>query len=340
MRLLAMLAVAAQHGLTVTGHYDWTRVTLSGVTIGQFGVAIFCALSGWFALDGAVPAGRWLWRRLARLYPAFWLATLFAFGLALLLHRPVTIYLFLSQMAGTGFFTHGWDLVNVVSWFISLILLCYFLAAIARSTLFPGLVMAIVAALAVLLVVSGMEIALSRHVLCFAIAAAVKRTGRPLLLVPAGALFIPMLWWQPSFLYAVVAFPALSAAQSWRAAPPRLVARCAALCYEFFLLHGLFLAGAARIIQSAPLAIFLGLAATVPAALALYHSTQWLRRRSSTILWLSFVSTARESSGKVDPIAAIGQCYHPRFQCGGDDRPVPRQRLGADQAAGGDHRRR
>lgn len=298
-RLLAMMIVAAQHGLTVTGHYDWTRISASGLTIGQFGVAIFCALSGWFALDGFRPAGSWLWGRLARLFPAYWLATLFAFALAIILHRPMTIGLFLSQMAGTGFFTHGWDLVNVVSWFISLILLCTLLAAIARSTRHPGLVMAAFAATAILLVATGTEIALSRHVLSFALAAALRKTGYPILLLPTGALFMTLLWLQPSFLYAFAALPVLWAAQSARALSPRLLSRAAGLCYEFFLLHGIFLAGAARVIPSTSLAILAGLIATLPAALALHHFTQWLRCRTAKVGWQTRFSAALDGTGKV-----------------------------------------
>lgn len=272
LRLFAMVVVIAQHGLTVVGHYDWTMLTPSGVTVGQFGVAIFCALSGWFALSGNTAPGPWLFTRLAKLYPAYWIATVFAFGLALAMGRSVTLWLFVSQMAGTGFFTHGWALVNVVSWFISLIVLCYLLAAIARLSKRKVWAMAAFGAIAILVLALRLEIPLSRHVIVFAVAAVAGGSNRPKLLLGVALALVPFIFLQPSFVYAIVALPVLWLFQHRIAIVSALVTKLADHTYEFFLLHGIFLAGAATITHSVPLAIAIGVGGAVPAAVLLKHA--------------------------------------------------------------------
>jgi peptidoglycan/LPS O-acetylase OafA/YrhL len=295
LRLLAMAIVSLQHGLTVVGHYDWTMLGSSGVSLGQFGVALFCALSGWFAL---APSSRaplsWLAARLVRLYPAYWLATLFAFGLALALQRPVTLGQFPSQMAGTGFFTHGWNLVNVVSWFVSLIILCYGLATLARMSADAGRTMLAFGLLAVLLLASHAEIALSRHVIVFVAAALAGRRRRSVMLMLYAGLLLPLLAFQPSFIYAVVALPVLWLFRQGVVSSAPVATGLANYCYEFFLLHGLFLAAGARLIPSAPLAILVGIAATVPASVLLKLAA---RRLSSLVVGMVLRPVWRGGSG-------------------------------------------
>ncbi len=281
LRLIAMAIVVAQHGLTAVGHYDWTVLTTSGVTVGQFGVSFFCALSGWFALSNHTAPGSWLLSRLAKIYPAYWIATLFAFGLALAMGRPITPWLFVSQMAGTGFFTHGWDLVNVVSWFVSLILLCYLLAMAARLSHHPAPVMTAFCAVAAILVASQYEISLSRHVIVFAAAAVAGINGRSKMLLGFTALLVPLLLLQPSFVYAIVALPLLWLFRQSFSLASALVTALAGYTYEFFLLHGIFLAGAARIISSSALAIAVGVACAVPAAILL----KYVAARISTFVY-------------------------------------------------------
>lgn len=277
LRLIAMATVVAQHGLTATGHYDWTNLTSSGISIGQFGVAIFCAVSGWFAVgNGRDSPGRWLIARFTKLYPAYWLTTLFAFGIAIVMGRQVTFGLFLSQMAGTGFFTHGWDLVNVVSWFMSLLLLCYLLAAVARCTAHPAVMMIIFCAVAIALVALQIEISLSRHIIVFTAAAAARLSRREISLLLCGLLLSPLLILQPSFIYAVMALPALWLFQKLDGFESVFLGVVAAYTYEFFLLHGIFLAGAAKLIKSAPLAIIVGVVCTIPAAFLLRRAAQML----------------------------------------------------------------
>ncbi len=269
LRLLAMAVIVLQHGLSIVGHYDWTQLTTDGITFGQFGVGIFCALSGWFALSRDGDPGRWLAERLARVYPAYWLATLFAFALALAIGRPVTPWLFLSQMAGTGFMTHGWNLINGPTWFVSLILLCYLLAAAARLSRYPVAAMSAIWLLATLCVVLEIEIALSRHIIAFAAAAVAGAHRRPALLLFFAAALVPLLAVQSSVVFAIAALPIFWLFREKIAIPSLGVTLLVGYCYEFFLLHGLFLNGAANLTRSPLWVIVLGTAATAPAAFLL-----------------------------------------------------------------------
>jgi len=268
LRLLAMAIITVQHGLSVIGHYDRTQIT-AGCTLGQFGVAIFCGLAGWFAIGGRQATGAWLAARLVRLFPAYWAATLLAFALAVGLGRPVTAGLFVSQMLGLGYFSHGMALVNVVSWFISLILLCYALAALARLSSRPRLCMVVFSAGALALVLSGAETVLARHVLAFTAAAAVAASGRPHLALVAGSGITLAALLAPGLLVAGVALIAIGLFQapvlpSWQA-----VTAASACTYEYFLLHGLFLQAGVTLAGPSATGLVLGLIASVPAVLLL-----------------------------------------------------------------------
>jgi len=78
LRGAAALAVVAFHALQWTG---------GGFEVGRAGVDVFFVISGfimWTIADGrAVSAGGFLWRRLTRVAPAYWIATLGVAGVAL-----------------------------------------------------------------------------------------------------------------------------------------------------------------------------------------------------------------------------------------------------------------
>jgi peptidoglycan/LPS O-acetylase OafA/YrhL len=124
-----MACVALQHVLSGPGSEP--GAVLGGLTLGQLGVAGFCALSGYFSLrSGDQKTARWLLQRLDRLFVPYWisLASIFAVNWAIG-YKPVSTGLVVSEFLGTGYFTHPGRLVGVHVWFISLILVCYGLAA-------------------------------------------------------------------------------------------------------------------------------------------------------------------------------------------------------------------
>lgn len=286
LRLLAMACVTVQHGLSVIGHYEWTQIT-PGCTLGQFGVAIFCALAGWFALEsrqtpGACP-GLWMRARLIRLFPAYWVATLLAFGLAVATGRPITAGLFVSQMLGLGYFTHGMELINVVSWFISLILLCYALAMLARLSPWPQLYMALFSVGALALALSGVETVLARHILAFTAAATISTSREPRWVLVAGSVVALTAILQPGLLVASVALILLGVFQRWVRRSVTAVEVMAAYTYEYFLLHGLFLHAGARLVAPSATGLMVGLLASVPAVVLLKRFADAVAARIATV---------------------------------------------------------
>lgn len=231
LRLFAMVLVTLQHGMAVAGYYEQT--TWRNVNLGQMGVGLFCALSGYLAfLGGAAPAIGWLKKRLWQIYPAYWIATVAAFLLTWAAGtKRVDTRLFLSQMAGTGYFTHGWELVNVVSWFISLILLCYVIAFVGKWLGAPRLMLVFATIIAIALLATRSEIALSRHVLTFCVAGLIAQAyPRPaVMLAVVASLFGAALLWPQSF-YAAFSIALLALALAWQAPRDQVDPRCEQLC--------------------------------------------------------------------------------------------------------------
>ncbi len=282
LRLLALGLVTWQHAASVFGHYETTQ--WRGISPGQSGVAIFCAIAGMLAFR-EVPAhvGQWLKRRLLRLFPAYWIVTLLAFALTMVAsEKAATAGLFVSQMLGLGYFTHGWALVNVVSWFLSLILLCYLLAAVGWSSKRPMPILAAVAIAATLLLVFRIEVPLSRHVLAFALAGMAALGAFPAwLALLGGGLFLAGIVFDPQFFYAGLALSLV-----WLAGAQRLpdlpgAALPAAYSYEYFLVHGIALSAAVRLLGETPLALLLAIAAAMASAVLLHWLVATLMNRSA-----------------------------------------------------------
>jgi len=278
LRLLAIVLVTVQHAMSVTDHYALTQVgTLS---LGQAGVALFCALSGFLAARDPRPASRWLWRRLLRIYPAYWIVMAASFVVTRAFHdKPFTAYQLLSQMAGIGFFTHGWELVNVVSWFISLILLCYTVTFVAKVTGKPILLYLSAAAVAGLLLAGHWESSLSRHMITFCLAGVCGLMGRRLP-IRAGwivAALVLCQWLNPQFLYGALSLLLLTVALALPtlSLPGGTVA--GGYVYEYFLLHGIFLDGAMRLLPAYPgVAVALGIATAALGAISLRALLTWI----------------------------------------------------------------
>lgn len=267
LRLLAMILITVQHGMSALDLYALTSP--GGVNLGQLGVAVFCAISGYLAFHGRdVAPGHWFLTRLRQIFPAYWVAMLFSFMLTWAFQvKDFDTWQVASQMLGLGYFTHGWNLVNVVSWFISLILLCYLIAALAKWLRRPGIVLALASLVAWILVFQEWEVDLSRHILAFSLAGLLRlHGGRVWILAP---LLISCPPW-PQFSYAAIALMLVFLLAPWRGALPPLVKGMANHAYEFFLLHGIFLVGGTRLLPTHPLpGIALGIAAAMVAAIGL-----------------------------------------------------------------------
>ncbi|CAH1385703.1 acyltransferase family protein [Candidatus Nitrotoga sp. M5] len=288
LRLFAMILVTLQHGMAVAGYYEQT--TWENINLGQVGVGLFCALSGYLAFSGgAAPAIDWLKKRLWQIYPAYWITTIAAFLLTWAAGtKSIDGWLFLSQMAGTGYFTHGWELINVVSWFISLILLCYVIAFICKWLSAPRLILIIVVIITLALLATRSEVDLSRHILSFCVAGLIAQTcQRPavLLAVISSLLCAAFLW--PQSFYAAFSIALLALALAWHTSDTWLTSVSRNYVYEYFLVHGIFLVGFARFapqqkLLSGTIAITLAIVAAVILKKLTERLVAWLRRYDST----------------------------------------------------------
>ena len=278
-----MVLVTIQHALAVHGYYDQT--TWGGVNVGQTGVAIFCALSGFlaFRIDVTKPLV-WFKRRLVQIFPAYWLVTIASFALTLISgSKEVTWSLFISQMLGTGFFTHGWELVNVVSWFVSLILLCYVVALVAYLSGYVGPVLLVVIGLCGGLLYTKGEVDLSRHVLTFAVAGliAYKQISAPVIAFVAVAGFALSVFSSIQFVYVSSALVFMCLALVWKARGYPLTRVASAYTYEFFLVHGILLVVLAQFMSGTPVpSVLVALCGAIVAAVMLRRFVVFL----STVL--------------------------------------------------------
>lgn len=279
LRIFALFLVTWQHAASVFGAYAETQ--WHGISPGQTGVGLFCAISGYLAFRAA-PANtaNWFGRRLLSIFPSYWIVTVLAFAMTMIVgsNKPITFGLFASQMLGLGYFTHGWELVNVVSWFISLILLCYAFACAARQFSNPGIFWGLIVILALVAVTTRTEVALSRHVLAFALGALYSlRAARPSLVIVAAVLVGVGIWIDEQVFYSGFALLALSLAEAGWIWEPHIIRRVAAYTYEYFLVHGICLVAAARFIPSVPLSILVAVTGACGAAVALHYLDAFLK---------------------------------------------------------------
>ena len=228
-RLASALAVAVGHCWTI--YNDFEVLTVGTMRVGRSGVAILCAIGGYFAfLSRKGPSLPWLWKRLARVYPPFWATvTILVLANHWFHQRPVSLGLIVSEYAGIGFFTHGY-ILGVHLWFISLILVCYVGAALIRKHVW---LMPFVAAPLVFMEADVAELAL-----CFLLggATAVTRSWWPPALGIASGILLGIEF-NPDFRYLAIAGLAMLLAPRSTAKSPPWIASSAQASYEFYLLH-------------------------------------------------------------------------------------------------------
>jgi peptidoglycan/LPS O-acetylase OafA/YrhL len=244
LRLLAIVYVTIHHVRSVGGLPTWPP----SVSLGDLGIGIFCVISGYLAFRTAERPWPWLRKRLLRLYPAYWIATILAFALNWATHyKAADLGLFASQLTGLGYFWYGREaLVNQPTWFVSLILLCYGVAFIAKCARRPalGLMVALLAA-------GGVCIYPGSH--------------------PAAVFLI---------LFCLAGLAAIAGVQLPRRPSPRWLALPTDYIYEYFLVHGIFIAGAAKLFPTHPMlaACTIGVAASAIAAVGLKWLVRWAIR--------------------------------------------------------------
>jgi peptidoglycan/LPS O-acetylase OafA/YrhL len=245
LRLVAMALVTVQHALTLTSHDRWT--TFRSINVGQLGVALFLGISALLGSLSHRPPVPWLMQRLRRLYPAYWLTMAACFALVWITrYKRFGWGLVASQMLGLGLFTHGENLINVPTWFISLLLVCYFALFLGRLSrrplLFDVLLIAAILAGEVTLGLRWPWL----HLLTFFAASALTLASPKGLsarsFAAAGAGLLLLARWSPAFVYTGLTLLSIGLTL-YLPGVPRFFRKIAGYSYEYYLVHGLFLIG-------------------------------------------------------------------------------------------------
>lgn len=283
VRVLAMSLVVLQHTMSLAGRDDLT--SLAGLSIGQLGVAMFLIVSGFLSSDSRRTPTNWLAQRLCRVYPAFWIAMIGSFCLATLSgYKNASVAQIVSQMLGTGLWTHSGELVNSPTWFVSLILACYIATFLSRLIKRPGLIAAISSLCLTFLVARDAAPWLMCHFLTYAVASTIAAYAlgshrRVASLSIAGALTILALLIQPAFAYTAISLFVVELSLLCKARSP-IVKLAAEYSYDFYLVHGVALAGAMTIMKSSPVpAVMVALLSSAVAAVILNHLAAFIVRQ-------------------------------------------------------------
>ncbi len=246
LRVSAVVLVTIQHAAAILGDRTW--MTWRGVNVGQLGVAIFLAISGFLASQSRQAAWPWLVQRLWRIYPALWIVMVISFWLTWLSgYKQFDAYQVFSQMLGLGFFTHPDHLVNTATWFISVLLVCYVGAFVARAVKAPILI-GVASSLGFLACAFWVpDPSFVVHVFTFSVAfvaGEIMQTSMVsrLLMVTGGLAITIGIGLEPLFLGAGLSLIAVGLALRVSSALP-FIGDLADVSYEYYLLHGIFLVG-------------------------------------------------------------------------------------------------
>ncbi len=260
LRIGGALLVTAQHALTLTKHEDWS--TFRSLNVGQVGVAIFLGISGLLANTSRRRPVPWLVQRLRRLFPAYWIVMIVGFILARVTgYKKFTPGQVLSQMLGLGFLTHPESLVNVATWFITPLLVCYACLFFARLANRPLLVPVL------LIVLTISDACLTdrmwhhgrywswlhciTYFACAALVAAGLAHRRLRGILAAGVVVLLGTWFSIAFAYTGITIVLIGAARGIPKVPP-LIHTVASYTYEYYLIHGIFLIGTTRAMRGHP----------------------------------------------------------------------------------------
>jgi hypothetical protein len=302
VRVAAIACVAMQHALASSGnpsHYVFRYVDL-----GQGGVAIFCCLSGLFAGCGSSESVlSWLRRRLVRVYLPYWLCLPGIFlANAVAAYKPASPDLIAAQFLGVASVTHPGHQVGSHFWFITLILICYAIAALVRweRWLLPPWIIGVV--------VVPLDPGLKGQLLAFL-------SGMVLGYSPSSwrvAVVCLSVWTVATVFDPLYAFPWLGVGAVLVGGlitfpSPAWMSEASDGIYEFFLIHPPIYLGVARVFgPSLPIVLGLGTALSIVAAFAL----RWASRNCLVACQRAF-RDVRENSSRPETATVKECCSRP-----------------------------
>jgi peptidoglycan/LPS O-acetylase OafA/YrhL len=240
-RLVGLALIYVTHALSITGND--ALATFHGVRFGRIGTALFLIVGGYMAAVTTRSPEEWLFKRLKALLPAYWIVLAPTFLAAWVIgYKSFDAWQVISQFLGLGFFTHGDQLVNVTTWFVSAILLLYVVAYLAKRI---GEIAVITTAVVLAFAISdGMQIPTLRwmsYCSVFLAAYLLPHNPRylPLVSVVVGCVYLGLYLGlnNGNLRYAGIAFFAFAAVSLWRL-PWKPIEPFANVTYEWFLVHG------------------------------------------------------------------------------------------------------
>jgi exopolysaccharide production protein ExoZ len=242
-RLLALVAVFYHHACSLMDRDDLQ--TVAGFRFGRIGTSLFFLLSGFLAVSATRTPEAALWKRLGRIYPAFWIATAMSFvAVGITAYKPFDAWQVVSQFAGTGLFTHPNSLIGVHTWFVSVLMFMYLVVSLDGRR--RGVAAPLVGAMLLAVHFGTGSVVLkatTTHGLLFLAGYSVGHLppGRQWLGFAAVAAACAGLWpAEPAFRHGLVAAALLAVGRLWEGEcrPARWFA---GYVYEWFLLHGICL---------------------------------------------------------------------------------------------------
>ena len=201
-------------------------------------------------------------------------------------YKNASIGQIVSQMLGTGLWTHPGELVNSPTWFVTLILSCYFATFLSRLTGRPGLFAAISSTGLTIMVARDPAPWLLSHFLTYALSSTIaafafgtnRRTTTLTIVAGLGIMAVAI---QPAFAYTAFSLMIVELSLLLRKRP-RAIKLAADYSYEFYLLHGVALAGALTMMKTSPvLAVITALIGSSVAAVVLNHVAIYIVRQLS-----------------------------------------------------------
>ncbi len=240
-RIAAMVAIVYQHLLPIHDIPVFSRGVLN---VGQVGVAVFCGLSGFFALAPS-PHGSfaWLWKRVGRILPAYWLALTGVFAInAATGYKPTSLSVAVLEYAGLAALVPWDERVGQPYWFITLILACYAVGLLVRKWRW-SILLVMVSTIALLPYATWFPI----HVMSFVLGGALTLWNSRLVKAGIAIVLTALALRDVVFVYPAVAVMVLVIAAQFEQRSPVGLASAGRRTYEFFLVHGAVYLGMAKI---------------------------------------------------------------------------------------------
>jgi peptidoglycan/LPS O-acetylase OafA/YrhL len=275
IRLFAIALVTIQHTLSLTDHDAWA--TWGPINVGQLGVSLFLGVSGHLSMAGSKTPVAWLLERGRRLYPPYFIVMCASFALTWASgYKTFGPGQVVSQLLMLGLFTHPGHLVNVPTWFMSLLLVGYlaiFLVRLAgRPTALIWMVVGLVLGFNALTGQRWPWFELSTFFLAAGLATV--RTHRSVATLLMAALLLFLAWWSPPLIYSSVVLALLTTSRLVRRLPA-VVSVSTEYVYGYYLIHGIMLAGFLVVFRAHPVpAVFVAVVAAAQLAVLLRMVTE------------------------------------------------------------------